>query len=86
VVEIKRKKGESFEAFFRRFVRQLQRSGRMRQARKVRFLTREKSRTEARKNALVRAGKREQMEYLRKVGRLTEEDEKRSAKGGGRSR
>jgi len=82
VVEIKRKKGESFEAFFRRFLRQLQRSGRMRQARKVRFLAHDKSRTESRKDALTRAAKRAQTDYLRKVGRLTEEEEKRSGKRG----
>lgn len=78
MVELKRKKGETFESFFRRFARQLQRSGRMRQARKVRFLTKEKSKTESRKDALVRTSKRDQKEYLRQVGRLTDEDEKNS--------
>ncbi|MFA7287075.1 MAG: hypothetical protein WC052_05430 [Patescibacteria group bacterium] len=78
MVELKRKKGESFDAFFRRFLRQLQRSGRMQQARKVRFLTHDKSKLETRKTALVRAERKSQYEYLKKVGKLTEEDERRS--------
>lgn len=78
MVELKRKKGESFDAFFRRFLRQLQRSGRMQQARKVRFLSHDRSKLETRKAALVRADRKDQYEYLKKVGKLTEEDERRA--------
>lgn len=74
MVELKRKKGETFESFFRRFTRQLQRSGRLFQARKVRFFERPKSRTRVRQEAQTRAEFRSKREYLRKIGKLPEED------------
>lgn len=77
MVEIKRKKGETFEAFFRRFSRTLQRSGRLRQARKIQYFEREKSRPERRKTAQVRLGMRAKREYLIKVGKLPEEEMRR---------
>lgn len=84
MVELKRKKGETFESFFRRFTRQLQRSGRLFQARKVRYFERPKSKTRLREDAQTRAGMRSKREYLRKIGKLPEEDMNR--RGGSRSR
>jgi ribosomal protein S21 len=73
MVELKRKKGETFESFFRRFTRQLQRSGRLYQAKKVRFFERTKSRTQQREAALRRNEIRGKHEYLRRTGKLPEE-------------
>jgi len=73
MVELKRKKGETFGSFFRRFTRQLQRSGRLYQAKKVRFFERTKSRTQQREAALRRNDLRSKHDYLRKVGKLPEE-------------
>lgn len=82
MVELKRKKGETFEAFFRRFTRTLQGSGRLRQARKIQYLTKAKSRPERRKTAQVRQKLQDKREYLQKLGRLPEEDMR---KGGRRN-
>lgn len=81
MVELKRKKGETFEAFFRRFTRTLQGSGRLRQARKIQYHEKEKSRPERRKAAQVRNSMREKRAYLEKVGRLPEEDMRKKRSG-----
>ena len=73
MVEVKRKKGETFESFLRRFNKRLQQSGKLIQARKNRFYDRPKSRTEARKAALSRKNIREKLEYMKKTGQLKEE-------------
>lgn len=77
MVELKRKKGESFDAFFRRFVRQLQRSGRLFQARKVRYFERPKSKTRIREEAAKRTELREKRDYQRRIGKLPDEDQRR---------
>ena len=74
MVELKRKKGETFESFFRRFTRQLQRSGRLYQAKKIRFFEKPKSRTRQREAAVRRTGIRAKREYLRRIGKLPEEE------------
>lgn len=74
MVELKRKKGETFESFFRRFSRQLQRSGRLYQAKKIRFFERPKSKTQLRESALRRSEIRSKREFLKKVGKLPEEE------------
>ncbi len=72
--EIKRKQGETFEAFFRRFTKAMQQSGKMLQARKIKYLTKEKSRNENRKSALIRLKHQKEREYLKKIGKLEEKD------------
>jgi len=72
-VEFKRKKGESFESFLRRFNKRLQQSGKLYQARQAQYLQPKKSRSEQRKSALVGRKLRAQKEYLRKIGKLKEE-------------
>ncbi len=71
--EIKRKPRESFESFMRRFTKAVQESGRLIQAKKIRFQGKEKSRPERRKDALKRVAIRRQKEYLKKIGKLKEE-------------
>lgn len=73
MAEIKRKKGETFESFVRRFNRKLQQSGKLIQSRKIRFHERTKSRTKLRADALRRKGITEKREYLKKIGQLKDE-------------
>ncbi|MFH1225845.1 MAG: 30S ribosomal protein S21 [bacterium] len=72
MAEVKRKKNETFESLLRRFNKRIQQSGKLYQARKIRFRTTEKSRGEQRKSALVRAKMKKEKEYLRKIGMLEE--------------
>ncbi|MDD5110579.1 MAG: hypothetical protein PHI63_05210 [Patescibacteria group bacterium] len=75
--EIKRKRGESFESLIRRFNRKVQQSGKQLQIRKIRFYARQKSRNLERASALRRMEIRKQREYLKKIGRLPEEEFRR---------
>jgi len=74
VSEVKRKKGESFESLLRRFSRKVQESGRVFQARKIRFHSENKSRTAVRDAALRRVYLSAKREYMIKTGQATEED------------
>ena len=70
--ETRRKPKESFEGLLRRFSKQVQQSGKILQAKKIRYYTRPKS-GRAKKIAALRREKIEQKkEYLRKVGKLKE--------------
>ena len=73
MVEVKRKKGESFEALLRRFGKRIQQSGRLLQAKKVRFYESPKSKTSERNAALRRQFLGAKREYLLKTGKLKEE-------------
>jgi ribosomal protein S21 len=77
MVEVKRKRGESFEAMLRRFNRRLQLSGRILQAKKIRFYKGEKSKTELKKSALRRIELQREYDKLKKMGKLPEEEVKR---------
>jgi len=77
MAEIKRKRGETFESLLRRFTRKVQQSGRLIQAKKIRFHAREKSQTKKRADALRRLEIQEEREYLKKIGKLKEEPERR---------
>lgn len=74
VSEVKRKKNESFESFFRRVKTQWQRSGKILQAKKIQFFLPKKSKNSRRKFAVNKAQLISKTNYLRKVGRLSEED------------
>lgn len=71
--EIKRKKGESFDAFLRRVKRRWQQSGKLLQARKIQFFEEKKSKNEQNKNRVKYIKKVAKTEYLRKTGRLHDE-------------
>jgi ribosomal protein S21 len=75
VSEIKRKKGESFEAYIRRVKRQWQRSGVLLQAKKVKFFKPKKSKNIGRKQAVRKAKLISKTNYLRKIGKLPPEEE-----------
>ena len=70
--DIKRKQNETFEAFFRRFTKAVQQSGKIIQSRKVKYLTKEPSRNEQKKSALVKEGKRKERDYLKRIGKIDE--------------
>jgi ribosomal protein S21 len=73
VSEVKRKKGETFESFIRRFTKRMQQSGKLIQARKIRYHEHAKSRNLRRASALRRHTISEEREYLKKVGKLKED-------------
>lgn len=71
--EVKRKRGETFESLMRRFSRRVQQSGKLLQAKKIRFHTKDKSKNLQRASALRREEIRQKRDYLKKVGKLKEE-------------
>jgi ribosomal protein S21 len=71
--EVKRKRGETFESMMRRFSRRVQQSGKLLQAKKIRFHTSGKSRNLQRASALRREELRKKHEYLKKIGKLKDE-------------
>ena len=75
--EVKRKKGESFEAFMRRFQNRMKESGKILQAKKIRFFKKDLNRNQRRKSALEKGRRTEIREYMRKIGRLKDERKKR---------
>lgn len=74
---VKRKKNESFEAYMRRVKKVWQQSGKVLQVKKTRFFVGEKSRNVQRKSALHRLAVAEKMTYLKKIGRLPEDQFKK---------
>lgn len=72
--EIKRKKGESFDAFMRRVKRRWLQSGRLLQARKVQFFLPNKSKNIQKNSAVRKAKIISKTTYLRKIGKLPEEE------------
>ncbi|MDP3771222.1 MAG: 30S ribosomal protein S21 [bacterium] len=79
-VEVHRRRGESFDGLLRRFGRKVQMSGRLIQARKIRFFKHPKSKPLTRTAALKREKKKGYLAYLEKIGKLDEELEKMKAK------
>lgn len=73
MAEVRRKKGESFESFMRRFSKKVQQSGRLLQVRKIRFYSKKKNKTASRAAAARRAEITAKREYLKKIGKLVEE-------------
>jgi ribosomal protein S21 len=74
VVEVKKRKSESFDALLRRFNRRLIQSGKMIQAKKIQYHKKAKNKNAQQVSALRRKESREKREYLRKVGKLTDEN------------
>lgn len=74
--DIKRKKGESFDSFLRRVRRRWKQSGRILEARKRTVFTPKKSKNVQRNSAVVRSQKISKTNYLRKIGRLPQEEDR----------
>lgn len=73
MVEVRRRRGETFEGMVRRFTRRLQLSGRIKQAKKIRFHKGKKNKTELKKSALRRIELQRHYDKLKKLGQLPEE-------------
>jgi len=80
MIEVKRKKGETFDALLRRFQRRFQQSGKQIETKKRRFHDSGKNRNQRRDSALRRVQKSEQYAYLTKTGQLKEEPKKHSVR------
>lgn len=78
MVEVKRKKGETFDALLRRYQGRLRDSGLTIETKRRRFLQRHKSQTKRRAGALRREFMKSQYAYLSKTGQLKEEQKPRS--------
>ncbi|MFA6551766.1 MAG: hypothetical protein WCV41_04535 [Patescibacteria group bacterium] len=77
MIEVKRKKGESFDGMYRRFLKRVQFSGKIIEAKERQFIKPKKSDSAKRKSALVALQYRRKREYLRKIGKLEEEPRRR---------
>lgn len=73
-IDIKRKKGESFEALFRRFTRRIQQSGKVLTVRGKRFHTGGPNKNQVHLSAIRRLEMGAKREYLLKTGKVKEED------------
>lgn len=73
-IEVKRKKGESFEAVFRRFSRRLQQSGKALDVRAGRYFAKKAKKNKVHKSKLRSLAMGEQREFLLKTGKVKEED------------
>ena len=73
MLEVKRKKGESFDSLLRRFGRRVQESGKILEARKIRYHSDEPNKNKVRSSAIRRLYQRQKREYLMRIGQLKEE-------------
>jgi len=72
VLEVKRKDNESFEALMRRFSKKILQSGRLLQAKKIKFYQKPLNKRALQAKAGRREKFKEEREYLRKTGKLDE--------------
>ena len=76
MVEIKRKKGESFEALLRRFNQRTQSSGVILEVRKRKHHTKKPTKAKLKASAIARINTKVKRNYLEKIGMLPEEKKK----------
>lgn len=69
MIEVKRRKNESFESLVRRFRKQVQLSGTVLQAKKVQYRKSQKSKNVVRESALKRLKQKDVMDYMTKIGK-----------------
>lgn len=72
MADFKRKPGESFEGFLRKFKRGLKNSKRLEKARSKQHLEPVKNRQAQKKKALIGLELKKKNEYLRRIGKLPE--------------
>jgi len=72
MADFKRKSGESFESFLRKFKKGLKNSKRLEKARSKQHLESKKTKRLAKKRALTSLDLRKKNEYLRRIGKLPE--------------
>ena len=73
MIQVKKKEKETSENLIRRFSRQVQQSGVLMRARKVRFRNEEKSKTKKRDEALYKIKIRKEIDKLKKLGKFDDE-------------
>ena len=73
VVDVKRRKGESFESLLRRYSRRLQQSGRAIEARKFRYFATKPTKNKQKASAIRRLEIRAKRDYLSRIGQLVDE-------------
>lgn len=77
MVEVTKKKGETFESMFRRFTRHIVKSGKIFEAKDRRFCIKERSENSLRTDKLVRLDMSEKRKYLEKIGKIDDRDKRR---------
>lgn len=80
MLEVKRKDNESFENMVRRFTKKTIQSGKILQAKKVRFYTKDSSKRKQKESALRRLDMSGKVEYLKRIGKLDDFLNKRYGK------
>lgn len=80
MAEVKRKKGETFDALLRRFQRRHQESGRTIEVKRRRFHAKSENDNRRRESALYRIAKRDKYEYLLKTGQVQEDTKRKPAR------
>ena len=76
MIDVKRRKNETFDALLRRFQRRVQSSGTVLQAKKIRFHKKDGSKNKRRESALYRVEKSDAYAYLLKTGQVKEDPKK----------
>ena len=77
MTEFKRKKGESFEGFLRRFNKTLIRSRKLSEVRSRQYRQQKNNKNKQKEYALVSKERREKRNYLLKIGKLKDEPRRR---------
>ncbi|MEK7452339.1 MAG: 30S ribosomal protein S21 [Patescibacteria group bacterium] len=73
MVDVKRRKGESFESLLRRYSRRLQQSGKVLETRKLRYHSSEPTKNKLKASAIRRNEIRVKRDYLSRIGQLVDE-------------
>lgn len=69
MIEIKRKEGESSNAFLYRFTKKIQQSGILKEAKKKRFSSRSQNKHARKQSALYRSAKKAEITRAKKAGK-----------------
>lgn len=81
MIEVKRKTNESAESLLRRFTRRIQQSRFLLRIKDNQYYRKSKTKRELRESAIRRRGIREKKEYLRRIGKLDETEDKYKYRG-----
>lgn len=77
MLEQKRKKGESFENFLRRFNKDIIQSRKLQEVRSRKYVSKSKNKNSQKVSTLYGMKLKEKTEYLKKIGKLKEEPKRR---------
>ncbi len=83
-INVRKNEGESNESLVRRFVRKVQASGNILAVKKSQYRQKSVSKRLKRRSAILRAQSRAKREYLRKIGKLEEQQDRYKRKPKGR--